>query len=120
MKLVLVLSVLIVTVSSAVKREFNCTVVSQNNGNEMDSGGAASRDIGNYFDWNKKVPYFFEGHVTNDDKALIRNQMDVIEERTCVKFNEVEQRFAPEHRLKIIVGQGSCGDWSVRLRVDSV
>ena len=75
----------------------------------MDWTGAGSCDMRKYFSWDKEVPYFFDNSVIHEDKALIRKQMDVVEEKTCVRFNEVAQHSAPEHRLKIINhNQGSC------------
>ena len=101
MKVVLGLSVLIVSIS-AFRRQFNCTVDHQNDGAEMDWDGARVSGRGKYFSWNGKVPYFFDNSVIHEDKALIRKQMKVIEEQTCVRFNEVEQYDAPRHRLKIM------------------
>ena len=107
MKLILVFSTIIVTIS-AIRRQFNCTTdVHQNDGSEMNRAGCL--DLGIHFRWNKKVPYFFDYTVMPKDKALIRKQMKVIEEKTCIKFTEVEEYSAPSHRLKITnMNKGSC------------
>jgi len=107
MKFVLGLFFLIVTISGF-QRQFNCSVDHQTDGAEMD-WDRAGLDWGKYFRWNGKVPYFFDNSVTRKDRALIRKQMDVVQQKTCVRFKSVSQHLAPEHRLKIISHNiGSC------------
>ena len=57
---------------------------------------------GNTSDGMERFLTFFYYSVAHKDRALIRKQMDVVEQKTCVRFNEVEQYDAPRHRLKIM------------------
>ena len=60
-----------------------------------------------YFRWGKTVPYVFTVRVSKLDREFIRKQMDVIQDNTCIQFNEVTQ--APEHHLQVdITSQISC------------
>jgi len=54
-----------------------------------------------------KIPYFFKGRVTSNDKRVFYDAMKQIEDKTCFKFeeNSGEPR---EHHLQISVGSPSC------------
>merc|ERR1712236_134050 len=54
------------------------------------------------------VPYYFSGYVTKKDRELIKEQMNLIESKTCIKFKETDQYRAPRHRMKIQVGSKTC------------
>ena len=46
----------------------------------------------------------FTSGVTYKDRKMIKKQMGVMEENTCVRFTEVAKHSAPIHRLNITVG----------------
>eukprot|EP00091_Calanus_sinicus_P014046 TRINITY_DN3139_c0_g1_i1.p1 TRINITY_DN3139_c0_g1~~TRINITY_DN3139_c0_g1_i1.p1 ORF type:complete len:239 (-),score=58.11 TRINITY_DN3139_c0_g1_i1:379-1095(-) len=63
------------------------------------------------FRWeNNTIPYCFDESVSTDDKDLIKSQMVLIEENTCLKFSERTQDDVPKHHLRIIVNKAQCND----------
>merc|ERR1712061_698451 len=60
------------------------------------------------FTWNEgRIPYFFKGSVTSNDKQVFYAAMKQIEDRSCFKFEENSGE-PVEHHLEISVGSTSC------------
>jgi len=106
MKIAFTFVALTVTLSKS-KEIFSCGFdekedVHQGNDSSLvnESGsGIRSSDL---FKWkDNTVPYYFDTGVSAGDKDLFREQMDIIEAKTCITFEETELQFAPMHRLKI-------------------
>jgi len=50
------------------------------------------------------IPYYFVQGTPEREKERIKAQMKIVEENTsCIKFNEVDERNAPVHRVKVKV-----------------
>eukprot|EP00092_Neocalanus_flemingeri_P090742 GFUD01114937.1.p1 GENE.GFUD01114937.1~~GFUD01114937.1.p1 ORF type:complete len:259 (-),score=38.28 GFUD01114937.1:374-1150(-) len=62
------------------------------------------------------VPYFFEDGVTGKDRMVIKGQMKLIEDNTCIKYEETTYQDAPPHRLKIMVDQSTCSSKEYSMR----
>eukprot|EP00092_Neocalanus_flemingeri_P030098 GFUD01032676.1.p1 GENE.GFUD01032676.1~~GFUD01032676.1.p1 ORF type:complete len:282 (+),score=37.40 GFUD01032676.1:164-1009(+) len=64
------------------------------------------------------VPYFFDDEVTEKDRMVIKGQMKLIEDKTCIKYEETTYQDAPPHRLKIMVNQSTCSprEYSIRFQ----
>eukprot|EP00092_Neocalanus_flemingeri_P090743 GFUD01114938.1.p1 GENE.GFUD01114938.1~~GFUD01114938.1.p1 ORF type:complete len:267 (-),score=33.65 GFUD01114938.1:248-1048(-) len=62
------------------------------------------------------VPFFFDDGVTEKDRMVIKGQMKLIEDNTCIKYEEKTYQDAPPHRLKIMVDQSTCSprEYSIR------
>jgi len=69
------------------------------------------------FRWeNSIIPYFFEGTVSADDMDLIKSQMTLVEEKTCLQFSAEPQENAPRKHLRISVNQTQCNDADGKMR----
>ena len=60
----------------------------------------------NYLDFpaweNNIVPYFFNENVTDNDRRLVREQMDTIQQNTCIMFEDFKNDSKlPSHHLVI-------------------
>eukprot|EP00092_Neocalanus_flemingeri_P019164 GFUD01020762.1.p1 GENE.GFUD01020762.1~~GFUD01020762.1.p1 ORF type:complete len:320 (-),score=47.81 GFUD01020762.1:727-1686(-) len=64
------------------------------------------------------VPYYFDDGVTGKDRMVIKGQMKLIEDKTCIKYEETTYQDAPPHRLKILVNQSTCSprEYSIRFQ----
>eukprot|EP00092_Neocalanus_flemingeri_P012877 GFUD01013873.1.p1 GENE.GFUD01013873.1~~GFUD01013873.1.p1 ORF type:complete len:265 (+),score=43.29 GFUD01013873.1:42-836(+) len=62
------------------------------------------------------IPYFFDDGVTEKDRMVIKGQMKLIEDKTCIKYEETTYQDAPPHRLKIMVDQSTCSSKEYSLR----
>jgi len=107
----LIASVFIYRASEA--RQFKCSTAPSNAiANEMglESGGS----LAFYYTWNDgKVPYFFTNRVTQKDRMFIKEQMQLIESKTCVRFIEGSHFSDQDHHMEIDVEPRSCGQsWS--------
>eukprot|EP00092_Neocalanus_flemingeri_P004831 GFUD01005199.1.p1 GENE.GFUD01005199.1~~GFUD01005199.1.p1 ORF type:complete len:265 (-),score=41.38 GFUD01005199.1:291-1085(-) len=62
------------------------------------------------------VPYFFDDGVSGKDRMVIKGQMKLIEDNTCIKYEETTYQDAPPHRLKIMVDQSTCSSKEYSMR----
>jgi hypothetical protein len=77
--------------------------------------GASSRQN---FKWeNNIIPYFFEDSVSTEDMDLIKSQLILIEENTCLQFSAKPKEDVPRHHLKIAVNQTQCNDDDGKMRL---
>ena len=77
--------------------------------------GASSRKN---FKWeNNIIPYYFEESVSTEDMDLIKSQMFLIEENTCLQFSAKSQDDVQRHHLRIAVNQTQCNDADGKMRL---
>jgi len=85
---------------------FECTF--DDNLLSADGSHFGTVDPSDAFKWkNGRIPYFWKGRVTSNDKRVFYRAMKQIEERTCLRFEE-NRREPREHHLEISVGSTSC------------
>jgi hypothetical protein len=89
-----------------VNQKIECTF--DDNILSADGAHQGTVDPSEAFRWNGgKIPYFFKGRVTSNDKRVFYDAMKQIEDKTCFKFEE-NSREPREHHLEISVGSPSC------------
>jgi len=88
---------------------FKCSTAPSNTiANEMGFESAGSLAV--YYTWNDgKVPYFFTNRVTQQDRIFVKEQMQLIESKTCVRFIEGSHFSDQDHHMEIDVDPRSCG-----------
>jgi len=88
---------------------FKCSTAPSNTiANEMGFESAGSLAV--YYTWNNgEVPYFFTNRVTQQDRIFIKEQMQLIESKTCVRFIEGSHFSDQDHHMEIDVDPRSCG-----------
>ena len=56
------------------------------------------------FYWNdNQVPYFFNSNIQENDKELIKEAMETMEQNTCITFVEGQENAMPEHHLEVFI-----------------
>jgi len=88
---------------------FKCSTAPSNTiANEM--GFESTGSLAVYYTWNNgKVPYFFTNGVTQQDRIFVKEQMQLIESKTCVRFIEGSHFSDQNHHMEIDVDPRSCG-----------
>jgi len=91
---------------------FKCSTAPSNTiANEM--GFESTGSLAVYYTWNNgKVPYFFTNGVTQQDRIFVKEQMQLIESKTCVRFIEGSHFSDEIHHMEIDVEPRSCGESS--------
>jgi len=108
----LLLSVLLPSQTFAFDGDFSCSFVNEQN----HTGHRGIHDDDDYKWANNEVPYYFDGRVNNEDRRVVREQMDRIESNVaCIRFQETTRSAAPRHHLRVMVGPQPCarcqGNW---------
>jgi len=104
----LIASVFIYGASEA--QHFKCSTAPSNTiANEMGFESAGSLAV--YYTWNNgEVPYFFTNRVTQQDRIFVKEQMQLIESKTCVRFIEGSHFSDQNHHMEIDIEPSSCGE----------
>ena len=67
----------------------------------LDRSAVKTASIFRWKDHKNRVPYFFDKAVGDIVIERVKEAMEMISEKTCIKFKEVDEKNAPAHHLEI-------------------